>query len=210
MPARGSQPRKSAQKGFRKDPATQGTIDAAYRLQKAGSFEQAELLYGRVLTAEPGNPFALFALGSMALQRGDAEKAVLLLQQARAQGYREEAVLTQLGVAYQALGREQEALEVYRAGIHADPRNPKYRSNLAVLLAQQGNPEGALREAQRALELDRTFVPAYLNAGFFLQSLGRLEEAVRHFEQALSLDPGNVSVREALVAVRQKVSHERT
>ena len=208
MPAKGSVQRKASPRPFRKDPATLGIIDSAYRLQKAGSFQQAELLYRRVLSAEPGNPFALCALGTISLHRGDHETAVQQLRQALAQGYDHETVYTHLGIALQALGAEAEALEVYRRGLQSNPKNPRYPSNISVILAHQGHLEEALVEVLKAIALDKKFVPAYVNAGSHLQALGRLQESVRMFETALAFDPQNDSVKDALLALRQKMALE--
>ena len=208
MPARGSTQRRSNNRPVRRDPAIQGVIDAAYRLQKAGSLEQAELLYQRVLASEPGNPFALYALGTIALRHGNAEAAVVQLRQALDQGYDHETVYAHLGIAFQALGDEQSALAVYRQALAKDPRNPRYLANAAVILAQQGHTEEALAETRKALALDAAFGPALVNAGFFLQTLGRLDEAARMFEQALAGEPANAQVRDALQALRQKIALE--
>lgn len=208
MPAKGSIPRKSAQRPFRKDPATLGVIDAAYRLQKAGSFQQAEILYRRVLSAEPGNPFALCALGTIALNHGQMEDATTYLGQALAQGYDHDTVFTHLGIALQALGRDGDAIEVYRQGLRKHPKNPGYLSNIAVILAHQGRPEEALAEAEKAISLDERFASAFINAGFFLQTLGRLPEAVQRFERALSLEPDNSTVKDALLAIKHRMALE--
>lgn len=208
MPARGPIPRKTTHRPFRKDPATLGVIDAAYRLQKAGSFQQAEILYRRVLAAEPGNPFALCSLGTIALHQGRMEDAVGFLGQALAQGYDHDTVYTHLGIALQALGRPQDALEVYRQGLRRHPKNPGYLSNIAVILANQGEPERALAEAEKAISLDDRFTSAFINAGFFLQTLGRLGEAAQRFERALSLEPDNAAVRDALQAIKHRLAVE--
>lgn len=208
MPARGPFPRKSTHRPFRKDPATLGVIDAAYRLQKAGSFQQAEILYRRVLGAEPGNPFALCALGTIALRQGRMEDAIGFLGQALNQGYDHDTVYTHLGIALQTLGRDQEALEVYQRGLRRHPKNAGYLSNIAVILAHQGHPEAALAEAEKAISLDGRFTSAFINAGFFLQTLGRLPEAAQRFERALSLEPDNAAVKDALLAIKHRLALE--
>ena len=206
MPKKWSTPRGATPQQFRKDPATQGILDTAYSLQKAGNLQQAELLYQKVLAAEPGNPFAIYALGSIALFRGDQAGAVPLLRHALAAGYEGENVYTQLGIALQSMGRAEEAMEVYQAGIKKDPRNPRYPSNVSVLLAQKGDFEGALQMAQHALKLNPKFAPACMNAGFHLQSLGRLVQAAEMFERAARLQPHNTEVREALEQLKKKLA----
>jgi len=163
------------------------------------------MLYQKVLAAEPGNPFAIYAMGTIALNRGDSSTAVPLLRQALATGYTHETVFTHLGIALQSLGQVDEALEVYRAGMKLDPKNPRYHSNAAVVLAQKGDPEAALAEAKVALKLDPKFAPASMNAGFFLQTLNRLPEAAEMFDRTLRNDPNNSVVRDALKLVKQQL-----
>lgn len=206
MPVKRPSPRKATARPFRKDPATQGILDTAYKLQKAGSLQQAELLYQKVLLAEPGNPFVLYALGTIALNRGEPAAAVPLLQQALASGYKDETVYTHLGIALQAAGRGDEAMEVYRAGMAQDPKNPRYHTNAAVVLAQKGDPEAALAEAKIALKLNPKFAPAAMNAGFFLQEMNRLPEAIEMFDRTLLYDPDNATARDALKLAKQRLN----
>ena len=208
MPTKRPSPRNATPRPFRKDPATVGILDSAYKLQKAGSLQQAELLYQKVLVAEPGNPFAIYALGTIALSRGDAGTAVPLLRQAWATGYTHETVSTHLGIALQSLGRLDEALEIYETASKLDPKNPRFHSNSAVALAQKGDHEGALQRIQVAMKLSPKFAPAYLNAGTFLEALGRPAEAVDMFERSLRLEPDNAEAQEALRLVKQKLAVE--
>ncbi|MBL0210880.1 MAG: tetratricopeptide repeat protein [Holophagaceae bacterium] len=208
MAAKKPAPRNASPRPASKDPNTLRTLDAAYKLQKAGSLQQAELLYQKVLMAEPGNPFSLYALGSIALDRGDTANAVALFRQAWATGYTHETVSTHLGIALQSLGRLDEALEIYETASKLDPRNPRFHSNASVVLAQKGDYEGAFQMAQVAMKLNPKFAPAYMNAGMFLQSLGRPVEAVEMFERTLQLEPGNAEVHEALRLLKQKLAVE--
>lgn len=210
MPKKGSSPLNVTPRAFKKDPATVGILDTAYKLQKAGSLQQAELLYQKVLAAEPGNPFAIYALGTIALNRGDAANAVMLLRQALTTGYAHETVYTHLGIALQSLGRLDEAMDVYQAGMKHDPKNPRYHSNAAVVLAQKGDHEAALLEAKVALKLNPKFAPASMNAGFVLQELNRLPEAVEMFNRTLRYDPGNAQVSEALKVIKQRMQTQPT
>lgn len=185
------------------NPYVQQIMDAAYAQHKAGNLPQAEMLYNQILRDEPGNPFALYGLGTIALVRNQMEKAADLLQQSLINGYAAETVFTHLGIALQASGRTAEALNVYRAGRKAEPKNPRYPANIAVLLAQQGDHEGALEEAKRAIKLDQAFAAGYVNAAASLQALGRLEEAAQMFEKVLQLEPDNTQARESVVAIRR-------
>ncbi len=184
--------------GRPRNPHTQRVLDAAYKMQKQGNLQQAELFYHQVLQDEPGNPFALYALGTLAISRQDFEKAIPLLRESISNGYHAETTYSHLGIALQSTGRYQEAVDLYRAGFKLDPKNPRYPSNIAVVLTQMGQLDQALAEAERAMKLDPAFASAYLNAGGILQSMGRRADAKRMYEKAAHLDPANQDARAAL------------
>jgi len=196
----------TSRKNVRRDPAVQGLMDAAYHQQRIGNTAQAELLYQKVLSAEPGNPFALYALGSCAMQRGQMASAVPFFRQALGQGYLHETVFTHLGIALQSTGQLDEALEVYRVAMKGDPKNPRYGANAAVVLAQKNDLQGAVEEARKALKLAPAFVPNLVNLGFFFQDLGQLQDALETFEKVVKLEPSNELVKSALLALRQKIA----
>lgn len=185
------------------NPYVQGIINAAYNQQKLGNRAQAEVLYHQVLREEPGNPFALYGLGALALHAGEMPKAVELLQGAILNGYREATAYSHLGIALQTSGRLDEALETYAAGLKKFPKDPSWVNNTAVVLAQKGDLEGALREARLVIKNFPKDLRAYLNAGQFLTELGRYEEAEAMFRKALELEPEHIQARAALVSVER-------
>ena len=55
-------------------------LDLALALREFGDFEQADILFVRILEAEPYNWPALKGRASLAEARGDLEKAIALLE----------------------------------------------------------------------------------------------------------------------------------
>ena len=183
------------------NPYVQGIINAAYNQQKLGNRSQAEVLYNQVLKEEPGNPFALYGLGAIALNGGQMPKAVELLQAAILNGYREATAYSHLGIALQASGRHDEALEVYAAGLKMFPKDPSWVNNTSVVLAQKGDLEGALREVHLVIKNFPKDLRAYINAGQYLTEMSRFAEAEGMFRKALELEPEHIQAKEALESV---------
>ncbi|MBK8726916.1 MAG: tetratricopeptide repeat protein [Holophagaceae bacterium] len=192
---------KAAKKKTAANPYVQGIINAAYNQQKLGNRSQAEVLYNQVLKEEPGNPFALYGLGALALNGGQMPKAVELLQAAIVNGYREATAYSHLGIALQTSGRLDEALEVYAAGLKKYPKDPSWVNNTSVVLAQKGDLEGALKESHLVIKNFPKDPRAYLNAGQYLTELTRYDEAEGMFRKVLELEPGHLQATAALVSV---------
>jgi tetratricopeptide (TPR) repeat protein len=89
-----------------------------------------------------------------------------------------------LGLALQKLGESQRAAEAYRRAAALDERDMRPRNNLAELLAQEGDLDGALAAAQEAFRLDETnpyvmdtLGALYLRKGLAERAISLLEEA---------------------------------
>jgi Flp pilus assembly protein TadD len=89
-----------------------------------------------------------------------------------------------------ALGRTDEALDVYRDAARARPDDAEAHWRLGeALLALAGDAEGALGPLDRARELAPGDARVHGTRGLALSALGRAADAVRAFEAALHLDP---------------------
>ena len=78
--------------------------------------------------------------------------------------------------------------------VELSPDNPKYRNNLATILVETGR----IDEAVQKLAVGSTPAVAHYNVGYLLHQKGQTNEALRHFQQALAIDPGLSPAREML------------
>jgi tetratricopeptide (TPR) repeat protein len=85
---------------------------------------------------------------------------------------------------------------VYRRILTANPQN------IAILLAaanleesRQGMPDSALSYYQRIIALDDQNSTALVRYGQLLRSMKRFDEAQRELQNAIALDPGNITPR---------------
>lgn len=180
------------------NPYVQGLLNAAYAQQKVGNAAQAEVLYNQVLREEPGNPFSLYGLGTIAFGAGQRTKAVDLLRASIQNGYREATAYSHLGIALQTSGQLEEALAVYAEGLRRFPKDPSWVNNTSVILAQKGDLAGALRESRLVIKNFPKDPRAYLNAGQFLTELKEYDEAEAMFRKALDLELEYVQAMAAL------------
>lgn len=113
------------------------------------------------------------------------------------------AAHVQLGVAYENLGRPQDALASYRHAYELDDENISAIYFLGLLSARSEHYEEALTLFDQAevlfvggqvpLVVSESDLPemadVHLNRGVVLTQLGRLDEALADIDQALELDP---------------------
>src|SRR4051794_37098109 len=79
----------------------------------AGQLAEADALCRRLLAANPNHAEALHLLGSIAHQAGNYAAAAELMHAALGLVPQSHAVLTNLGLVYEALGRPTDALTCY-------------------------------------------------------------------------------------------------
>jgi len=101
------------------------------------------------------------------------------------------------------LGHPQAELELARLGLQRDPAaglatlrllaeqrpdDSSVQSALGIALAQEGQPDEALKYFREAAQLDRNNVDAEMGIGGCLVQLGQPQQALDHFERVLQLD----------------------
>ena len=125
---------------------------------------EAERLVQATLTSAPQHPLLLMVSGELALEREDGEAAIAALTAAVAAG-------ADAAVVNRALARAH---------------------NLAAIaLASAYRDDEALFGFGRASALDPTFAPPQVNLGALWQRLGKPQQALRHYRQAVALDARN-------------------
>jgi len=94
-----------------------------------------------------------------------------------------------LGLAYTALGRQQQAEEAYREAVELDPGLSQAWVNLGGMLLLKWDFKGALEANSQALSLDPNSLLAHYNAGQAHLYLGNAEGVVAANRRVVELDP---------------------
>lgn len=166
------------------DPERQARIETALR---ARDYERAEALLLEEVEAHPQSAEALRMLGGVLFVRGHPLNAAVAYKKAEALAPLDERSRFTLVMSYLALGRRDWARPELQTLTEASPRNPLYHYWTARLDYDQGQHESAVEGLLRAIDLDPGFVKAWDNLGLNYEALGRFDEAVRSYEEAMRL-----------------------
>ena len=86
-----------------------------------------------------------------------------------------------------ALGRFDEAVVIIKRGHEIDPLSSIISSNLSELLLLKNDPNAAIENTLKIIELDPNFAEAYRSLGQSYLKLGRNAEAITSLEKAVEL-----------------------
>jgi predicted O-linked N-acetylglucosamine transferase (SPINDLY family) len=161
--------------------------------------DEATESFRRAVNADPSNAEALAGLGQTLAERDQTEEAVTFLQQAASLLPDEPALHAELGDAFQTLGRFEEAAREYQKSLEINPCLPQvwFAAGCAQLSREEYVP--AVACFREALAIEPDWPEAQHNLGKALFQLGRVNEAVRQFQQAADSD--RPALPQAMVAV---------
>ena len=176
-------------------------------------YVDAETLYRETIARNPSAWMAYNNLAALKLLGTPPEprEALTLLQQSLQLNPANPEAHNNLGVAFQRLGRLDEAAKAHEAALRLYPNYAEAYNNLGIVAEQQGRLEDAVTYYTTALRLqphERGRAESHHNMGSVLQKLGRYDEAIAEIEAALRINPdyadahGNLAM--ALVRVGRR------
>ncbi len=115
-------------------------------------------------------------------------------------------VFLKLGEELRRRGQLYNAAKVAVAGLERHPQLADAHDLYARVLADMGHLQQAFDEWQAAVELDSRHLGGHKGLGFLSYRRGDLDAALDHLELALSTDPMDESVIQALRMVRDTVA----
>ena len=171
-------------------PEPSALLASAVGHHQAGRLTQAAALYEQALAADPRQPEALFQLGRIALQHGDALRAESLFARAIAVLPGIAALHLQHGLALRAGHRPEEALAAFARAAALAPNFAEAHHQVGNVLKSLGRFPEAVAALQDAAQLSPDTAPIWLNLGVALLETGALTEALITFQRAVTLEPG--------------------
>lgn len=183
-------------------------FDKASRLMDEKRWDEARRELEQVLSIEPKNPSALFAMGRAFYNLNDKEQALAYLDRAVEVDPGMAAAWTQKGAALEDLQRFEEAMNAYERALAASKTTEevrretqerigtlkpvleaKKRTQETATLIEQQDIAAAIREAEALLTVKGKDVRVYMIlAGLYIKA-GRLKDAAALLERAVALSP---------------------
>jgi tetratricopeptide (TPR) repeat protein len=164
-------------------------MQAGLEHHQSGRVQEAETIYRSVLTEQPEHPDALHLLGVIALQFGNSEASVKLIEHAIKANPKEPQFYNMCGEAYRALRKYDVAITCYEQALAIQPDFAGALINLGNTFKETGRLEDAAACYQKAIAVSPDSAMSHNNLGVVLKDMGRPEEAISHYEQALAIMP---------------------
>ncbi|MBU3560452.1 tetratricopeptide repeat protein [Polynucleobacter hallstattensis] len=164
-------------------------IEEAVALFHAGNFEDARVIYERILQEDPNDCGALNLLGLVDYSLKNYQQALILFSKAISICPHQASFHSHLGNTFKELGRYSEALESYDQAIRINPKFAQAYMNRGNVLRDQGRYPEALASYSNSIQLDPNDPATFLNYGNALRNLGRYDEALSLYDYSISLNP---------------------
>ncbi len=95
----------------------------------------------------------------------------------------------QLAQQHHQAGHLQDAEQIYRQILNADPNNADAYYFLGVIALQVGKFDIAIQFIKKAIQIIPNIPVCYSNLGIALKGLGRVDEAIANYNKAISINP---------------------
>jgi Flp pilus assembly protein TadD len=180
-------------------PHGRAHFNLAAVLKEQGRGDEA-IAHLRVAVAD--DPQAQYVLGSELYDRGQFDEAIKELRgfidrigRNPASTYESLVARNLLALSLAQQRKLPQAVDEFQIALQMDPDNAGLHGNLAFILLQQNDFEGARQHYEEYLKSQAGSAFVLTNLGMALQGLGRIDEAKNRFRQALAIDPNYVEAR---------------
>ena len=179
-------------------------VDSHYALgiilRNSGRAQEAVPVFIRALQLKPDHAEACNDLGIALASLNRFDEAIAIFRRALTIRADFGDALNNLGSALASAERYDEATAAFRQAIAMRPTDAVAYSNLGHSLWSVGKFDEALAACQRAIFLNPNYADGYNHLGLAQKDLGLVQQALVSFRKAVELRPGDVRLRDALIA----------
>ncbi|MDE5832984.1 MAG: tetratricopeptide repeat protein [Desulfovibrio sp.] len=165
-----------------------------------GDFDKAEEYYRKAASGNSKNPAPFMGLATVAVQRGDLDKALVLYQKASSLEESEKA-LCGIGLVHMEKGDHEEAFKYFASALDIAGDNIVALNCLVREAYQIGQVENIISYLERAIETASEKEAIRVTLAGCLIYLGRADEARALLETVLGDNPANPNARELIQSI---------
>lgn len=147
------------------------------------------------LKVSPESPLMNDVAAGEFMKRGEAQRALPLLQEAVRQAPGMAFVRTHLATVYSALGMRAESEAEYLEALRLNPSDADAHNNLGVLYLNTSRDELAMERFRSAIAIRPNFASPHSNLGALYLVRGDLTSAETELAEAVRLNPGSADAR---------------
>jgi protein O-GlcNAc transferase len=173
----------------------------AVLLDRRGAFEEAATLFGRALAVDPRHDRAALNLGKIYARRDEPHAAARYFLTAKSLASGNLERLAQLGDAFEALGRSDDAIECLQAIVDAKPDDLDAHQKLGSLLLENRDIDTALEHLHYVQAQGRDTASLHQELGTGALRLCRLDDAMNHYRAAIERAPEAMVYRSTYLMV---------
>lgn len=149
-----------------------------------GTFQAVEHFQAAV-DSDPDNAMYQGYLGVALQAENRTDEAIVAFEEAMRNDDSIPTVLNGLGSIYMHRGDYEKAKDLLTKAVQAKSSDGIIQTNLAMTLARINEHETALKHAEKGLKQNPDSLNSHYTYGKILAELGRVEDAVRHFEKTI-------------------------
>jgi tetratricopeptide (TPR) repeat protein len=164
-------------------------VDEAEELLRQGKLQDAIAVYQHARTLDAQDVRLMIPLVRLYTLSGQPDAAVELGLQVVERAPQSAPGWTALGMAYEWLGRLQDAADACNRAVELDPDYAEGYACLAEAYVDQVRWAEANAAAQKALELNPNSVDVHRNLGYVLEVQGNWTAAIAEYQKALAIHP---------------------
>ncbi|WP_149554734.1 tetratricopeptide repeat protein [Treponema pectinovorum] len=182
------------------------TMGGIYRRLKM--YEKSIEVLEQALSLDGKNPQISYNLGFTYKYMGKLENAINCFEDAIEMNPNDVLAYNHLGAIYASRGEHEKAVQSYRKGLNIDANHPILLLNIAKSYEALGEYEKACSSYSGALRSRPLWVEAIDSYARLLIALQRTNEAYELVHSALSVNPEDANLKEALENVKKYMDKE--
>ncbi|MBW2146263.1 MAG: tetratricopeptide repeat protein [Deltaproteobacteria bacterium] len=153
-----------------------------------------KVLWAKTVRTVPQSFRAQFNMGNLLRQEGSPYGALDYFNRALKIKPDDARALLNIGAIYDRLGLRDKAFEHYQRSLTADPEYAAACNNIGGFYIRRGEIDKAIYYLTKATRLLSNFVEARMNLAIAYGKKYYTEEALKHFDIALEMDPENARI----------------